>query len=88
MAPRRIAARYRHLTLGIVILFNPLRRRIQNNIDRRFFRQKYDTRHALAAFGATVRNEVELERLTAELVGAVEETMQPAHVSLWLKQTE
>jgi hypothetical protein len=72
-------------TLAIAALFNPLRRRIQSFIDRRFFRSKYDARKILEAFSTKLRDETDLDTLNAELMTVVRESMQPEHASLWLR---
>jgi hypothetical protein len=75
-------------TLGIAALFQPLSRRLQVLIDRRFYRSKYDAARTLAAFSMTLSNEVNLNELREQLLAVVQETMQPAHVSLWLRNSE
>jgi hypothetical protein len=75
-------------TLAIYALFHPVRHRLQQVIDRRFYRRKYDSAKIVAAFSATLRNEVDLSQLREHLLNVVQETMQPAHVSLWLRPPE
>ena len=72
-------------TLAIAALFNPLRRRIQSFIDRRFFRNKYDARKTLETFSARLRDETDLDTLNAELMTVVRESMRPEHATLWLR---
>jgi hypothetical protein len=73
-------------TLAIAALFGPLRRRVQAFIDRRFYRHKYDAAQTLLAFSAAIRAETDLEHVTAGLTRGVEQVMQPAHSSIWLRR--
>jgi len=75
-------------TLAIAALFNPLHRRIQGFIDRRFYRKKYDARKTLEEYSTKLRDETNLDELSGDLVKVVRETVQPEHVTLWLREPE
>ena len=75
-------------TLAIAVLFNPVHKKIQAFIDRRFYRSKYNARQAMDSFSVTVREEVDIERLAAELLGVVEQAIQPVRSSIWLRETD
>jgi len=75
-------------TLAIVALFSPLRRAVQDLVDRRFYRRKYDARRVLGAFSSRLKEETDLDSLEAEINSVIHETLQPAHTSLWLREPD
>lgn len=86
LLPQRTTLATALSTLAVAALFSPLRRRLQHEIDRRFYRHKYDAARALTAFAQHARDEVDLERLTAVMLDTIQETVQPIHISLWLQR--
>ena len=73
-------------TLAVAALFNPLRRRVQHVIDRRFNRARYDADRTVAAFAARLKDEVDLDSIRDDLAGAVYQALEPAHVSVWISK--
>ena len=75
-------------TLLVAVSFQPLRRRIQDAVDRRFYRRRFDAHSAASAFSARLRAEIDLEALTHELLGVIDETLQPSHAAVWLRSRD